>query len=73
VERVTGVLSTQSVSLVDMTNIVTTPPGSRSLKCVATTAKGLDLSIREADEIRTSYEQWEQQNNYFRSAEWYAT
>ena len=49
--------------------------GSGTLRCVAATAKVPDLDISGPHEIGTSCGIWGQHrnNNYFRSAEWYAT
>ena len=63
------------LALVAMTNKDSNLPGGRDLRCVAATAKGPDLRIIKPTEIRASYGECagERDNNYFRTAEWYAT
>jgi hypothetical protein len=68
-------LSILFLVVVAMTNKGSNLPGSRDLRCVAATAKGLDLRIIKPTEIRAPYGECvgERDNNYFRAAEWYAT
>jgi hypothetical protein len=68
-------LSILFLALVAMTNKGSNLPGSRDLRCVAATVKGSDLRTIKPLEIRASYDECagERDNNYFRTAEWYAT
>lgn len=53
-----------------MTTEATHLLANRTLRCVAATAEGTDLSVCELDELGTQYEKQED-GNYYRSAEWY--
>jgi hypothetical protein len=68
-------LSILFLALVAMTNRGSNLPSSRDLRCVAATVKGPDLRAVKPTEIRASYDEYagERDNNYFRTAEWYAS
>jgi hypothetical protein len=68
-------LSIHFLALVTMTNKGSNLLGRRDLRCVAATVKGLDLRTIKPTEIRAPYDECagERDNNYFRTAEWYAT
>jgi hypothetical protein len=68
-------LSILFLALVAMTNKGSYLPGNRDLRCVAATVKGPGLRTIKPSEIRASYDECdgERNNNYFRTAEWYAT
>ena len=68
-------LSILFLALVAMTNRSSNLPGNRDLRCVAATVKGPDLRTIRPTEIRAPYDECarERDNNYFRTAEWYAT
>ena len=67
-------LSILFLALVAMTNGGSNLPGSKDLRCVAATVKRPDLHTIKPTEIRASYDECagERDNNYFRTAEWYA-
>jgi hypothetical protein len=60
----------QSLPSVDTTDDVTMQPDSGCLKCVASTTKRFNSDVVSTSDNGASQER---QNNYFRSAEWYAT